>query len=1767
MKKTLFLLCMVAFALSTSAQGTHHTLPQWKYLYALNEAEVIQYRENNLQPDSIIGRRLPVDSIHLKENAYTYLKGKRSFGYFMQVHYDLAGPSIAMLHMSDVVLKAYRFEDSWQIFLYDSSGFISDYSLDIAGRDYQSETHCQCIEIDKKKLPKGSYRLQYPGGFLIINQNDFASGNKNPRTTVRRSRGRFFNFLRPDRSPFESGFIVLNQSEFRHLDSLHAKAFLMDRKGRPVTGEVTANIFTNYNGYHYAIYLPAKRLSDGAYGVDWQVPDSIRLDQSYTLTFNHAGNSRHSSSKSISFKVTHYNFVNYKISIRQSDPYLLPKDSTFLIITATDQNDIPLPGSKVDLHFNIPNTSLLHVPYLSLHDSIRRNFFDTSIFLEPEKETWFKVPQQLLPYIDHTLSAQVKVTTPNNDILERSFNFSAIQQYSYYTQHWDGDDLVLEYKLNRRSTPSDSVTIQLTDRFYSETQTYKTRLPHTIKKANRYSVCRVLDSLNQVKQTISDNRNAIAMTGVKTRDSLYLTFKNGQRYGLSWTLYRKGKEFLHGRDDSLAIPLSGTEPVQVAYRYLIGAIMYYQQETIIPSTQALQIVHNLPEIGYPGQEIIAEMTVYDFNGKPVKNANITGVSINSQMPVIAPPNIPYFAKLQGKPLKLSPMNFTFPGYAQRFYPASDTVMFRRLALNQYLHYRLYYAPSGIHTEKRVNQNGRTELQVVLNESGNHHIPRELWIDDEIRSLVIGNYKQRPIIQLNPGYHTLHIRSQKYMLHIDSVWIEKGYTTTIGINDLNLAENSRIRYEEVATMYEDQELEKVSEHVLFLHLIGLKSPSWIRQDSNYYEVSPPTFYGRYRNSYAYFAAIAPIKEGMVEWFNRDTLVRFYFNPDLSYTLDSGRIKSQQKQNNLYSIVKNATTSAYYSDANALNYPELLERWRIEDSIAAAQKEKKFIPQKPQLQYGQFEEYFGYGGSALLTIQDGAKPIPKNFFWLENLNQPQYSQYIARNSFNFSGLKAGTYRLVTGSYEEEMYEVDSLVIDSLHHVYIRLDQLAKPLNPEHWVAMRYRYFQTMQEYGRNKVPIYEAYSLRQESSSVRKKGEVNGTALLNLSPAAYAYVLFLHTNGQDRYLAVANNQGHFQMYDMEAGTYWVQIISSNRQVFFANEIKLANGKLLSLQLDCITDTSLIKKISPSILSIKFNKDSASYRNIEGDFANMEGHIYDRGTKAPLMNAQIRIMMNGIIIGGAKTDQFGFYSICCVREGKYSIQVNHPGYQNASMQQVPFEKGKVLSYNFGLHQSEYVRWAFGDVEMFSNGNVNEYSAIQEEVVHMAAPSASFYDVQEVAVSGGRNLKAVALQSLPNRNFDRRKEAVEVVEDAINEKARLDEIASNPSANKIRKEFKTNAFWVPNLVTNKEGKTAFTYTLPDDQTQWINFLVAINRKQQTNLNTSYTRSYKPLSASLRVPEFVVVGDKITVSGTIRNLTGDSIQIEIRETLDSIENAKQTTVGAYLRQEKQLEVKAGKDTLTLSYSLQYNKYFDGEQRDIRVLSNKVYDRKVQSRILNSEEKVNISFNPLAVRKSIRLKSGLRDLLEEEISRLKTYAYGCTEQSASKLYALLREEQLRKALNEPFTEKQEIVFLIKRLDDFQNSDGSWGWWKGSRGDQALTIYVTKALVLADEQGYRVKQAQRGAGNLVNQYNQLAPPMKLATLELAHRLKMKFEYEKELELLGKKNLSLQGQLNLISLQMALEQPYDLAPVLNALKSDGQGNYYMDGESSWDLMPMW
>ncbi len=69
-------------------------------------------------------------------------------------------------------------------------------------------------------------------------------------------------------------------------------------------------------------------------------------------------------------------------------------------------------------------------------------------------------------------------------------------------------------------------------------------------------------------------------------------------------------------------------------------------------------------------------------------------------------------------------------------------------------------------------------------------------------------------------------------------------------------------------------------------------------------------------------------------------------------------------------------------------------------------------------------------------------------------------------------------------------------------------------------------------------------------------------------------------------------------------------------------------------------------------------------------------------------------------------------------------------------------------------------------------------------------------------------------------------------------------------------------------------------------------------------------------------------------------------------------------------------------------------------------------------------------------RADLLDVLREDIGWLMRYEYDCNEQMASKLKALLADEQIAAWLEQPFRHKQEVQKLIHRIEKNRN-DRRW----------------------------------------------------------------------------------------------------------------------------------
>ena len=88
------------------------------------------------------------------------------------------------------------------------------------------------------------------------------------------------------------------------------------------------------------------------------------------------------------------------------------------------------------------------------------------------------------------------------------------------------------------------------------------------------------------------------------------------------------------------------------------------------------------------------------------------------------------------------------------------------------------------------------------------------------------------------------------------------------------------------------------------------------------------------------------------------------------------------------------------------------------------------------------------------------------------------------------------------------------------------------------------------------------------------------------------------------------------------------------------------------------------------------------------------------------------------------------------------------------------------------------------------------------------------------------------------------------------------------VRTDFRSTAFWKPDVVTNENGTATVTVTFPEALTTWRATARAVSRGMQVGMASGTTKTNLPLIVRLQAPRFFVVGDRTTVSALINNNT-----------------------------------------------------------------------------------------------------------------------------------------------------------------------------------------------------------------------------------------------------------------------------------------------------------
>jgi uncharacterized protein YfaS (alpha-2-macroglobulin family) len=348
------------------------------------------------------------------------------------------------------------------------------------------------------------------------------------------------------------------------------------------------------------------------------------------------------------------------------------------------------------------------------------------------------------------------------------------------------------------------------------------------------------------------------------------------------------------------------------------------------------------------------------------------------------------------------------------------------------------------------------------------------------------------------------------------------------------------------------------------------------------------------------------------------------------------------------------------------------------------------------------------------------------------------------------------------------------------------------------------------------------------------------------------------------------------------------------------------------------------------------------------------------------------------------------------------------------------------------------------------------------------------------------------------------------------MDNKDTGVDAAEVREYFPDTALWKPDVVTGKDGKAQVEIEWPDSLTTWAVRVVGVDGTNKVGIARTEVKTTKKLVARLETPRFMVEGDRAKLAAVVHNDYAEPLEVTLKikitgEGIEAVGDTEKTvTVGAGKDKRHDFEVQAiHAETVKIQLSALSSKDKDALLKTFEVLewgSDKMVN---DAGILRKPGKLHLGFDVPKERKTdtteltVVAEPSIGGSLLRALPYLIHYPYGCVEQTMSRFFPavmvsrtlkesgvklssipdMARKASLADPLStvhadvqmawweQPVFDDKELDKIVKkglkRLYDFQHTDGGWAWWKWGDSDPSMTAYVLLGLVEARNAGYTV----------------------------------------------------------------------------------------------------
>ena len=297
-----------------------------------------------------------------------------------------------------------------------------------------------------------------------------------------------------------------------------------------------------------------------------------------------------------------------------------------------------------------------------------------------------------------------------------------------------------------------------------------------------------------------------------------------------------------------------------------------------------------------------------------------------------------------------------------------------------------------------------------------------------------------------------------------------------------------------------------------------------------------------------------------------------------------------------------------------------------------------------------------------------------------------------------------------------------------------------------------------------------------------------------------------------------------------------------------------------------------------------------------------------------------------------------------------------------------------------------------------------------------------------------------------------------------------------RARKLFSDSAFWSVGTFTDESGFAELSFVVPEDLDTWTVRTLAADFSGDFSYEKSSFETWKPMTVSSFLPEFLIAGDTVNLVFSVKNnldtrmpvITGFYVDDKVIEEKGATIDAFGSLSFSYEMVLRDLLPSEKDESLRVKFVVEGSRGSDGVEYEIPLKPRYSYIRFGDLDFLEGNRVIEFMEDSIG---SVTISSTIDPILLEAIRYLVDYPYGCVEQTMSRLLPALAASQLLAGADESFADKVSVVVGdgLERLFGYQHYDGGWGWWKDDQSTPFMTSYVMLGLYLATENGYDINR--------------------------------------------------------------------------------------------------